>query len=755
MRRVSWFLGSALTAFVLGAPLVARAEQPASKEPASQDGGSKDAAGKDAAGKDKGDQGTDLTVVGTKEAETGGSVHSIKRKQLERFKHDDPHALLLSVPGVYVRGEDGYGLRPNIGIRGATSDRSKKVTLMEDGVLFGPAPYSAPAAYYFPLIQRMRGLRVVKGPSSIVFGPQTIGGAIDLLTEDIPATPSGMGDVAFGNFGYTKLHARQGLSGDRLGYLVEGINVTSTGFKQLDGGGDTGFSRREFLVKGGYTVYRAEGVTHDLGLKLGYGHETSNETYLGLTDADFRQNPYRRYVASRLDRMTWDRTSVTLTHTLKLGAAFEVITAAYRHDLHRSWNRLKGLRSANLDGVLADPEAPANAFYLGALRGTSDTSSPAESILIGPNDRTFVSQGVQTAARWTTKGEGWENRLEYGARLHNDEIHRLQSQDGYLMQGGKLVRDGRPTEITDDNRGSTTAFALYFADALVWKRFVVTPGVRLELIRSRFKNNLTGGDNVGSAQAVLPGMGAYYALTKQLGVLAGLHRGFSPPPPGSGSTRVEDSINYEGGVRYTGKKLRAEIVGFFNDYKNFANVCSEDCGNGVNQDRQYDAGAVWVYGAEAFVETEVKTDFGVTFPARATYTFTATEILDNFTTQDPLLGDPRQRGRVTAGSELPYIPQHQASAMFGAEGKRWGVAVSATHVSRMREVAGQGSLDSVRTTDAYTIFDVSGNVKPVKWAQLYVNVRNLTDQAYLVSHRPFGARPGAPRSIMAGLKVEF
>src|SRR5688572_23820242 len=59
-----------------------------------------------------------------------GSAHTIDKEQLERLEPDDVHRAIRGVPGVYVRDEDGSGLRPNIGLRGASSDRSAKVTLL-------------------------------------------------------------------------------------------------------------------------------------------------------------------------------------------------------------------------------------------------------------------------------------------------------------------------------------------------------------------------------------------------------------------------------------------------------------------------------------------------------------------------------------------------------------------------------------------------------------------------------------------------
>ena len=99
----------------------------------------------------------ELTIVGSREDARAlpGTGSVIDSEQILIEAASDINKLLKTVPGVYVLEEDGYGLRPNIGIRGATSERSSKVTLLEDGVMIAPAPYSNPAAYYFPTTLRM------------------------------------------------------------------------------------------------------------------------------------------------------------------------------------------------------------------------------------------------------------------------------------------------------------------------------------------------------------------------------------------------------------------------------------------------------------------------------------------------------------------------------------------------------------------------------------------------------------------------
>ena len=165
--------------------------------------------------------------------------------------------ILRSVPGVYLQEEEGLGLRPNIGIRGSGQDRSSRITLMEDGVLISPAPYSAPAAYYFPTLRRMHAVEVLKGPAAITEGPRTVGGALNLISTPIPDTASGRAEFMFGEYDTLDLYANYGNSEENFGWLVETVQQNGAGFKTLPSGGDTGFpssTSRSFSTPGGRCV---------------------------------------------------------------------------------------------------------------------------------------------------------------------------------------------------------------------------------------------------------------------------------------------------------------------------------------------------------------------------------------------------------------------------------------------------------------------------------------------------------------------
>ncbi len=688
-------------------------------------------------------------VVGTAETRTSGSVHVIKDRELQRFEYDDPHAVLRQVPGLYARGEDGFGLRPNIGLRGANSDRSKKVTLMEDGILFGPAPYSAPAAYYFPLVTRMMTVRVLKGPSAIMHGPQTVGGSVDFITRVFPYDETLLLDVAGGQYLYGKLHGVYGATMGRNAFLVEGVHNRTDGFKELDGGGDTGYVRNEFMFKGQRTLDPLGEAKQKVELKLGFSQEGSNETYLGLTDEDFRANPLRRYATSALDRMEWYRTQIVLRHALELGR-LSVDTALYRQDFSRAWNKVNHFRGAGIANVLADPTSARNAIYYGVLSGKQDTSSNNETLFIGPNDRAFVSQGLQSTGQWSATTGPLLHQLEFGARWHYDRIERLHTEDGYRVEAGRLVHAGGPTVTTANNRDSTYALALHLVDAMSWGPVTVTPGLRTELIRSRSQDNLTGTVEHGSVNVLLPGVGAHWAILEQLGVFGGVYRGFSPPPPGQGDTALpEESINYEAGARWTPGGTRLEVVGFYNDYANLTDICtySNGCLND-NLDRQFDAGNARIYGLEALASKNLRFGRKLTIPLSLAYTLTKTEFLESFQSADP------QFGNVTAGDELPYVPLHQVYATAGVETKRFGIYLNALYVSQMREIAGQGEADAGELTDELLTFDASASVN-LFGGKLYLNARNLTNNVVIVSRRPFGARPNAPRMVQLGFKYEL
>ena len=213
-----------------------------------------------------------------------GSSYYISPEEIKKFGFTDVNRTLRNVPGVNVYEEDGFGLRPNISLRGTSPERSAKITLMEDGVLIAPAPYSAPSAYYFPTIARMEAVEVLKGSSQIQYGPYTTGGAINMLSKEVPDDFEASLRSRYGSFQSAQVHAVLGDSKTNFGYAVEFLNYNSNGFKELDGGGNTGFDKNDLMAKFRVNTNPDAKIGNAFELKFQYADEVSNETYLGLTE---------------------------------------------------------------------------------------------------------------------------------------------------------------------------------------------------------------------------------------------------------------------------------------------------------------------------------------------------------------------------------------------------------------------------------------------------------------------------------------
>lgn len=170
-----------------------------------------------------------VTASPSWQTQTPGAATYLGLARLQQFDYANVHRVLSQVGGVYMQEEDGFGLRPNVGMRGTGVSRSAKITLMEDGILAAPAPYSAPAAYYFPTMARMEGLEVRKGSSQIKYGPYTTGGALNLLSARIPFEWKGEAKLMAGGFGSEKFSVKIGDTRGQFGYVFQGLMQSNDG----------------------------------------------------------------------------------------------------------------------------------------------------------------------------------------------------------------------------------------------------------------------------------------------------------------------------------------------------------------------------------------------------------------------------------------------------------------------------------------------------------------------------------------------
>ncbi len=706
-----------------------------------------------------------------------GSAQVVTKEDIRQQNYDDINRVLRKVPGVYVREEDGFGLFPSISLRGVDTTRSSKITVMEDGVMMSPAPYTAPAAYYSPTAGRMSGVEVLKGSSQIKYGPHTTGGVINYLSTPIPTKEKAYLKSTFGSFNEQRTHAYFGNTFDagaagQFGLLVEGYRRQSDGFKKIDetpdfrNGDDTGFDKTDAMLKLSWEPNSA--MYQRFELKHGTSELDANETYLGSSQADFNANPTRRYAASRFDNIKSEQEQTSLRWSISPTDDIDIITTLYQTDFKRNWYKLSKIDGDKPSIVIETPGLAQN-----CMKGMA-----ACDLKVKANNRKYSTQGIESVSYFRFGSKNVQHEIMAGLRLHQDEITRFQWEDTYAQAANGSITGMTPgTPGEAGNRfQKTEALALFVQDTIEISALTITPGVRYEQLDQVSKDSEdaspvtlqgAGGtknrDGKNSFNVSAYGVGAAYQFNDQWTGFGGLHTGYSTPSPRGtrGGLDPESSTAFEVGTRYTNAKqaFAAETTLFYTAFKDLI-VTDNVGGTGTGSDENF--GEVDTFGLEFALQYDagLANSWGINNPSYLSATYTNAEQKSDSTSTDA--ESIFSYGR--AGNAVPYIPELTLSLGTGIETQRWGAFISGSYVSETytsannvdEQINGAGDLDArYGKTDSYFTADVSAFYRINETVKLFGGVQNLFDEAYVVSRQPDGARGGLPQFVYGGIEMEL
>ena len=666
-----------------------------------------------------------------------GSANVVDRGLLEAARVFNVNEALRKVPGVFAREEEGFGLRPNIGIRGLNPTRSTKILLLEDGIPLSYAPYGDNASYYHPPVDRFERIEVLKGSSQILFGPHTVGGVINYVTPSPPQELSTRLSTAIGNEDYRELHAELGDTAGRTGWLVHGT------WKEGDGARENmNFQVADLNLKLVQQLTDRQALT----LRTSYYDENSQVTYSGLTLAEFQADPRQNAFAN--DEMDAYRWGVSATHRFELDPATTFTTNAYYTWFNRDWWR----QSSNSGQRPNDSSDPA----CGGMANLNTTCGNEGRV------RQFWTAGIEPRVAVEHAWLGTSGLLEAGMRLHHEDQYRVQANGDF--PNSRKPGTGRNAGIREDSDRTVEAVSGFVQNRFEFGRVAVTPGLRYEHVDYERIDNLLGTRGEASVAEWIPGIGLTFEAAPGTVVFAGAHRGFAPPgvadivtaTGGTVDLDAELSWNYELGLRSTPRDgLSVEATLFRMDFENQIVPASVAGGVGATltsagETLQQGVELLGEVGSDGFVEwpVEVYSRISYTWLADAEYRGTRYSSVPGFTNVS------------VEGNRLPYAPEHLLSAAVGARtGFGLDLQLEAVHTSasytddlNTREVTANGQRGEM---DGHTVWNLTANYAlDLCDCKLYVAAKNLTDELYVVDMTR-GLNVGMPRLVQGGFELRF
>ena len=367
---------------------------------------------------------SEVTVSGTMtpltQLQSARLVTVLTRQEIEQAAVQSVNDLLKLVTGVDVRQRGGFGIQTDISIDGGTCEQ---VTLLLNGIDI-TNPQTGHLSADFPVsISDIERIEVLQGAASRVYGGQSFGGAINIVTKHDPTRSIDLGGRG-GSYGTAEGDARLSLTHKRVSNRISG------GGGRSDGGTlNSSWLKGQLYYQGDY---KDEKLTLDWQFgfsKKCYGANTfysanypdqyeRNQRLMASASAEYRvkrssdSSPFTLHLSLYGNR-SWD--NFELIHGSTFGENFHrtdvygVMTGG-----HHSWSLGKTAISANIrhEGIhstnLGRNLRPEGSFYTLSDNRTTVSLSLEHNILL---EHWTISAGLMAS---TTSGIDHRIRLYPG-----------------------------------------------------------------------------------------------------------------------------------------------------------------------------------------------------------------------------------------------------------------------------------------------------------------------------------------------------
>ena len=668
----------------------------------------------------------------TKRIETPVAISKLNAKTIDETKATAMYEIVNKTPGVYMS---------NIGNEQHMTAIRQPITTnpyylyLEDGLPIRPMGIFNHNALLEINQFNVENVEIVKGPVSSLYGPEAVGGAINLISAKPSKDPEFKFGIQADQWGYKRIQAAAGATIGKFGFHIAGITsdqknswMTFSDYKKdnINARFDYKFNSKTRLISntmfGKYYSDMSGSVNEDA---------FNNRTYTSTTDFTYRKS----------DAL---RTRLTLEHDWNAMASTS-FTAYYR-DNKLGQNPAYGIKWTTGSATATGEINSSNFKSYGALAQHTQQFD-------------FLQSKIVAGALYDySPSDYWSYRVDLRANLN----------PGGLTVNNYQIISERPdiknADYTADIYNSAEFLQLSFKP---FQNTIVTTGLRYDNMKVAYHNALDNGTGTKIYDKVTSKIGVNYNPFSVAGFYANFSQGFAPPgvsaifrtKPGTGGTtgvpadfyyNLEPAtfVNYEigGWLSVLKNKLYLDYAFYYLDGKNeLISVKLAD-----NSTDYRSAGATRHKGIEFGLNykpsNELNFRLGGTVSEHTFIDFKvsekSTDVLKNLDNKEMPSGP-----RWIANSEINYYPKWLPNFRTSLE----------------YQLVGSYYQDQVNTVKygGYSIFNARVGYK-WKSIELYTNVLNLTDKLYaynVTRGNTTNSQPtytaAAPRTFLFGLQYNL